>query len=102
MLRLRESCQGWFQSREGEIQIFDQSLLVERLAQKADRPGLQHSRTRSLVRKGRHEDYRGAIALSDQTALQLDPAQSGHLHVGDHASRVIDPSRLQKLLSRRK
>jgi len=43
----------------------------------------------SFVREGSDEDDRCAVALRDQTALQLDPAQTGHLHIRDHTRRVI-------------
>jgi len=34
--------------------------------------------------------------------LQLDPAQTGHLHVGYQARRIVNPVRLKKLFCRRK
>jgi len=82
------------------MKSFDQAFLIEGLAQEAHRPRLHRSRARFLFRKSSNEDDRRTISVSDQMALQLDSAHTGHLHVGDHARRVINQVRLQKLLGR--
>jgi TIR domain-containing protein len=87
---------------ESRFDVFDQTPFVERLRQKPNSPRLQRSCARSLFRKGCDEDYWRPIAQGNQMALQLNPAQTRHLHVGDHALRVIYFARLQKLFGRRK
>src|SRR5580700_3382930 len=84
------------------MNVFNQAIFVERFAQEADRSRLQRSRPDSLLREGRDEDDRRAVALRDQTVLQLDPAQTRHLHIRDQTGRVIYMVRLQEIFSRRK
>src|SRR6202521_15434 len=73
------------------MNVFDQAIFVEGFTQEANRSRFQRSRPDSLLREGRDEDDRCAVALRDQTALQLDPAQTRHLHIRDQTRRVIQP-----------
>jgi hypothetical protein len=82
------------------MEIFDQTFLVEGLAQHANRTCLQSPRAGSFFGRGRNEDDRGVKSLGEQLALQLNPAQTWHLHIGDHTLRVIDLVRLQKIFGR--
>jgi len=66
-------------------EAINQTLVVEGLAQEANRSGLQHPRPDALFWMCRDADDRHVAALGDQTALQLNTAQTWHLHVRDQA-----------------
>ena len=84
------------------IEACDQSGTVKRLAQEANCSGPHGLCLDALVREGRDENDRRAVSLGEQTALQLNAADAGHLHVGDHARRIAHLRRLQKVFGRRK
>jgi hypothetical protein len=84
------------------VEMPDQCPPVEWLAQEADRSGIQCLRPCALLGKGGNEDDRQATALRQQVTLQLDSAHPGHLHIRDHAERVIHLGRGEELLRRRK
>jgi len=86
----------------GGMEIFDQVIHVKGLGQESNRSSLESSRARLLFHRGCYENHRRSVAPRYQKALQLNPAQTRHLHVGDQARGVIDLIRLQKLLRRRK
>jgi len=71
------------------MNVFYQAIIAEGFAQESNCSGRQRSRPDSFLREGSDEDDRCAVALRDQTALQLDPAQTGHLHIRDQTRRVI-------------
>jgi hypothetical protein len=91
-----------FATVQSRMNVVNQAIFVERFAQETNRSRLQRSGPDSLLRKGRDEDDRRAVALRDQTPLQLDPAQARHLHIRDQTRRVIYMVRLQEIFSRRK
>src|SRR6185436_2514414 len=78
-----------------------QGALVDRLGEEAARTPLERGCPQMLLWKCR-EEYDGNPGLYiGQTALQLDAAQPGHTHVGDHARGHANLLRLQELLGRR-
>jgi hypothetical protein len=84
------------------MEVFDQAFLVERLTQHPDRACLEYPQARSLFRGGRNEYDRRAIAVGDQLALQLNPAQTGHLDIGDHTPCHSSGSTAENLRPRQK
>jgi len=82
------------------IEACDQSGTVKRLAQEANCSGPHGLCLDALVREGRDENDRRAASLGEQTALQLNAADAGHLHVGDHARRIADVCGLQEFFGR--
>ena len=70
------------------LHAFEQSRLVERLAQKIDCSRLHRSLASPLLREGSNKNDRLAMIVSDQAFLQLEAAHAGHLHVGNDAGRL--------------
>src|ERR1044072_8556775 len=83
-LRPGDALAKWLR-RHRTLEAVDQQAIVERLGQESD----------SAVRKGTlaigltwvcgHENDGSLVTFATQPALQVQPAQSRHLHVGDHA-----------------
>jgi hypothetical protein len=71
------------------IETFNQDLPVDGLAQETYCPGLHRSRPNVLFVEGRDENNGRAVTLGNQQALQLDTAHARHLHVSNHARRIM-------------
>src|SRR6476659_5575428 len=67
------------------LHTFEQSRLVERLAQKIDGAGVQRAISHPLVRKGGNENGGDGMAGGYQMVLQFDAAHAGHLHICNEA-----------------
>ena len=63
----------------------EQVVLVERLGQVADDPGLQRARPAFLVVMGRDQDGGNGMARCDQATMKLEPGHPGHPDVRDQA-----------------
>jgi hypothetical protein len=87
---------------QGYIQVFDQMIFAERLVQVANRASLEYTSPYLLVREGGNEYYRQAVTIGNQTALQIDSAQAGHLDIGDQARRDRHMARSEEFLGRTK
>ena len=61
--------------RERQIEAFRQLLIAERLAEKADRPGIERMVACPLIRKRCDKNDWRAPTLRDQELLELDAAQ---------------------------
>jgi hypothetical protein len=90
-----------FRVRERQIEEFLQLLIAERLAEKADRAGIERLITCPFVRKGRDKDNRRAPALRDQDLLELDATQALHLNIENKTAGIIQTG-IQKLFCRGK
>ena len=86
---------------QSPVQTFEQALVAEWLAEKPARSCCQRTRANPLVGESRDEDDRRTVSRGRQPVLQLDAAQTGHLHVGDQAGCVGDVLRTQEFLGRR-
>jgi hypothetical protein len=87
--------------RKRHIEQFLQLLIAERLAEKADSPGIERMVACPLIRKRRDKNDRRAPALRDQDLLELDPAQALHLNVENETTGIIQIG-IQKLFRRGK
>ena len=87
--------------RKRQIEEFRQLLIAARLAEKADRSGIDRLITGPFVRKGRDKDNRRAPALRDQELLELDATQAFHLNVENETTAIIQIG-IQKLFCRGK
>ena len=85
--------------RERQIEAFRQLLIAERLAEKADRPGIERMGARPLIRKRCDKNDRRAPALRDQEFLELDSAQALHVNVENETTGIIQIG-IQKLFCR--
>src|SRR5258708_19514331 len=79
-----------------------QRLLAKGLEQVIDRAAAHGSRPQFLISMCGDEDDRHLRMAGHQTALQLEPAHSGHAHVEDQAVRLAHAIRPQELLGRSK
>lgn len=82
-------------------ETFDQTRSSEWLCQEASCPRLQRSRAAHFVRESRYENEWHPIIPGAQHRLQFQAAHTWHLHIRNHARRVIQVVRLQEVLSRR-
>ena len=89
-------------SLKGSRKTVDQRRSGEGLGQEANCPGLQHSGADALFREGRDENERHTGTLGAHEHQQLHAAHNRHLHIRNHARRVIQVGRSQELLGRRK
>ena len=60
-------------------------MLIEWLAQEGQRSGLEGAYPHVFIRKTGKENDRDAMSFRDQPLLQIQPAHSRHLHIGDQA-----------------
>jgi len=86
------------QGLERRINVIDQVLFFERFAQVANRSAMKHLSLQSLVRKSGNEYHWDAVTVGNQPILQLDPAQAGHLHIGDQTGRGRHLPRFEEFL----
>ena len=73
---------------------------VERLFQKADRPGFESTFLETLVRKGGDEDHRNVAARVQQMTVQLEAVQSRHINIRDDAGRLGNAIGMQERFGR--
>src|SRR3954453_10634626 len=66
---------------KGLAKAFDQAFLAVGLGEEADGAGAKRPSASPFIGKGRNEDNRHAMAVGDQSALQIDAAQARHLDV---------------------
>jgi hypothetical protein len=81
--------------------MVDQAFRFEWLAQKPDRSSLQNHPTDPFIRECGHKDDWRTVTLGDQSSLQLNSTQAGHLHICNKTARLIYMVRLKKLFGRR-
>jgi hypothetical protein len=79
------------------LETLDKAVSMEGLGQVTNRPSLEGLRTNPLIRESREEYERHPVTLGNQTGLQLDAAQAGHLDIRDHTREVIEAVRPQEL-----
>jgi hypothetical protein len=77
---------------------FEQQIVVERLIEKRDGSGSYRKRSRLSV-SGDENDRDVALVFA-QFGLQLETAHARHFDVGDQATDLVEPVRVQKLLGR--
>jgi hypothetical protein len=70
------------------IKAFDQMFIVKRLAQKAERSGVQYSNADFFIGISGNESHRDAPAVRNQAILQVRSAHAGHVQIGDQTGRV--------------
>src|SRR4051794_32154047 len=71
------------------VETLNQSALVKRLREEADRSIADCLFSRTLVRESCDEYERHFIALNSQSGLQLDSAYGRHTDIGDHAPALV-------------
>ena len=71
-------------------QAFNESFIIERLAQEADRSVSERALPMFLVRISGNQNYRRLISLRPQGFLQFKSVQPRHLQVSDQAGRLRD------------
>jgi len=81
-------------------QTFHEPVLVERLAEKADRSVIECTSPVFVVWVCGNQNHRHLISPRPQRFLQLKPALSGHLQVSDQACRLREHARREEMLSR--
>jgi hypothetical protein len=83
-------------------EALDQGRSGKRLAQEANCSGFQRPGADALIGEGRDENERRTVTLGAQKDEQIQTAHGRHLHIRNHARRVIQVGRPQELLGRRK
>jgi hypothetical protein len=89
-------------SFERRAEAINQSRSGEGLGQEANCSRLQRAGAGALVREGCDENERHAITLMAHRSYEFQAAHTRHLHIRNHARRVIQIGRLQEVLGRRK
>src|SRR4029453_12337434 len=75
------------------LKAVDQQTIIKRLGQKTDRTLRERAGAVCLARIRGDEDNRNLVTLVAQAALQIEAAQAGHVHVRDHARRILQSVR---------
>jgi len=74
-------------------------VFFERFAQITYRATLNDLMLQSFVWKGRNKYHGHTMAIGNQTVLQFDSTQAGHLDIGDEARRGHRLCRSEEFLS---
>ena len=80
------------------VKTGDQTFYAKRFSQEAQRPGAERALSSPLNGIGSHEDYRRAVAVRYQSALQVHPTHARHPHIGNQTFGVRQAAGLQELL----
>src|SRR6185312_6761277 len=83
---------------QGFFDALYQSLGVEGLRQETSSTATYCKGPLSFAGESRDENHWRGVALLLQTLLELDAAHTGHSHIGNEASRLIQILRPKKLL----
>jgi hypothetical protein len=70
---------------DDRLQATDQLPDIDRLAEKSEGATIDCRIARPLILVRRDEDHRRSARLLVQFSLQLDPAETRHLHIDEHA-----------------
>ena len=84
-----------------DAEVVDQSRSGEGLGQEANCSRVQRSGATRLIGEGRDENERRAIALGAHHRQELQTAHPRHLQIRNHARRVVQAARPQKVLGGR-
>src|SRR5262245_47677341 len=80
----------------------DQAFLAIWLAQKANSARAEGAIAGPFIGIGRNENDGQVVAVGEQSALQVDPAQARHLHIRYHARRLAQLLGSEKFFGGRK
>ena len=82
---------------KSRVEATNQAVVAVGLAQEADRASFHGARSQLFLGKRCDENNRHIVAIRDQAFLQLDPAQSRHMQVGDQTRCIVQSLGLEKL-----
>jgi hypothetical protein len=86
---------------ERRLKATDQFLDIERLAEKGEGAAVDRRIARPLILVRGDKDHRGTARMLVQFSLQLDPTETRHLHIDEHAIDCGSRFEGEKLFGRR-